>query len=96
LRNPARWYFVVSPEAVKSKQCTWEVEPDVRTVKDAGYLQVGSRKLRRLLFVPFDSGTGFARPLSQLTEALRVDLRWIREHIRLGEIATRWDKRGLS
>jgi hypothetical protein len=53
-------------------------------------------KLRRLQFVPFDSGTGFARPLSQLTEALRVDLRWIREHTRLGEIATRWDKRGLS
>jgi hypothetical protein len=53
-------------------------------------------KLRRLQFVPFDSGTGFARPLSQLTEAPRVDLRWIREHTRLGEIATRWDKRGLS
>jgi len=40
-------------------------------------------KLRRLQFVPFDSGTGFARPLPQLTEALRVDLRWIREHTRL-------------
>jgi hypothetical protein len=53
-------------------------------------------KLRRLQFVPFDSGTGFARLLSQLTEALRVDLRWIREHTRLGKIATRWDKRGLS
>jgi hypothetical protein len=53
-------------------------------------------KLRRLKFVPFDSGTGFARPLSQLAEALRVDLQWIREQTRLGGIATRWDKRGLS
>jgi hypothetical protein len=51
-------------------------------------------KLRRLQFVRFDSGPGFARPLSQLAEALRVDLQWIREHTRLGEIATRWDKRG--
>jgi hypothetical protein len=25
---------------------------------------------------------------------LRVDLDWIREHTRLGEIATRWDRRG--
>jgi hypothetical protein len=47
-----------------------------------------------LQFVRFDSGTGFARPLSQLAEALRVDLQWIREHTRLGEMATRWDKRG--
>ena len=34
------------------------------------------------------------RPLRELAEALRVDLHWIREHTRLGEIATRWDGRG--
>jgi hypothetical protein len=32
--------------------------------------------------------------LSQLAEALRVDLDWIREHTRLGELARRWDGRG--
>jgi hypothetical protein len=51
-------------------------------------------KLRRLQFVRFDSAPGFARALSQLAAALRVDLQWIREHTRFGEIATRWDKRG--
>jgi hypothetical protein len=51
-------------------------------------------KLRRLQFVRFDSGAGFVRPLSQLAEALRVDLDWIREHTRLGELARRWDARG--
>jgi hypothetical protein len=45
-------------------------------------------------FINFDSGTGFARPLLQLAEALRVDLQWIRDHTRLGENATRWDERG--
>src|SRR4029077_8119240 len=40
------------------------------------------------------SGAGFARPLSQLAEALRVDIDWIREHTRYGELATRWHRRG--
>jgi hypothetical protein len=44
-----------------------------------------------LQFVRFDTGAGFARPLSELAAALRVDLQWIREHTRLGEIATLGD-----
>ena len=34
------------------------------------------------------------RPLRELADALRVDLHWIREHTRLGEFATRWERRG--
>src|SRR6516164_5113062 len=93
--------FVVSPEAVKSEQCTWEVDRTLELSKRRLPVIFKSvpdhdipEKLRRLQFVSFDSGTGFARPLSQLAEALRVDLPWIREHTRLGEIATRWDRRG--
>jgi TIR domain len=95
--------FVVSPEALKSKQCTWEVDRTLEVSKRLLPVIFKSapdhdipEKLRRLQFVSFDSGTGFARPLSQLAEALRVDLQRIREHTRLGEIATRWDKRGQS
>jgi hypothetical protein len=51
-------------------------------------------KLGRLNFVFFDGQAGFSGPLSQLAEALRVDLDWIREHTRLGELATRWGGRG--
>jgi formylglycine-generating enzyme required for sulfatase activity len=51
-------------------------------------------KLRRLQFVRYDTEPGFTRPLLQLAEALRVDLDWIREHTRLGELAKRWDGRG--
>ena len=32
--------------------------------------------------------------MSATTSALRQDLDWIREHTRLGEIATRWERRG--
>jgi TIR domain-containing protein len=93
--------FVVSLEAVKSEQCTWEVDRTIEVSKRL--LPVISKsvpdhdipeKLRRLQFVRFDSGLGFARPLSQLAEALRVDIQWIREHTRYGELATRWNQRG--
>src|SRR6266508_1374945 len=93
--------FVISPEAVKSPRCTWEVDRTIELSKRLFTVIFKSvpnhdipEKLRRLQRINFDSGTGFARPLSQLGEALRVDLQWIRDHTRLGEDATRWDKRG--
>src|SRR5262245_41142786 len=92
--------FVVSPEAVKSERCAWEVDRTSELSKRLLAVVFKSvpdhdipEKLRRLQFVRFDSGAAFAK-LSQLAEALRVDLDWIREHTRLGEQARRWDKRG--
>jgi hypothetical protein len=93
--------FVVSPEAVKSEQCTWEVDRTLElskrllpvTFKSVPDHEIPD-KLRRLQFVRFDSRAGFARPLLQLAEALRVDLDWIREHTRLGDLARRWHARG--
>jgi len=91
--------FVVSPEAVKSKRCEWEVDRSIDLSKRL--LPVISKqvpdhdipeKLRRLQFVRFDSGLGFARSLSELAAALRVNLTWIREHTRLAEFATRWGR----
>jgi hypothetical protein len=93
--------FVVSPEAVKSKRCVWEVDRTIELSKrllPVIFKPVPENdipeKLRRLQFVRFDSAPGFARPLSELAAALRVDLHWIREHTRLGEMAARWDGRG--
>jgi len=93
--------FVVSPEAVKSERCAWEVE---RTLAQAKRLLPVIFKpvpeteipeaLRRLQFVRFDAGPGITRPLGQLADALRHDLDWIREHTRLGETAARWQARG--
>src|SRR5262245_59330788 len=93
--------FVVSPESVKSERCVWEVTqtgdlskrliPVIhKPVPDADIPQ----QLSRLQFVRFDGGRGLARPLAELAEALRLDLDWIREHTRLGELAARWQTRG--
>ena len=90
--------FVISPEGIKSEQCTWEMDRTIELSKRLLPVIFKSvpdhdipEKLRRLQFVSFD-GTGFARPLSQLAEALRVDLDWIREHTRLGDLARRWER----
>jgi hypothetical protein len=95
--------FVVSPEAVKSERCVWEVDRTIELSKRLLPVIFKSvpdhdipEKLRRLQFVRFDSGSGFARPLSQLAESLRVDLDWIREHTRFGEIANRWERKERS
>src|SRR5262249_39214600 len=92
--------FVVSPEAVKSDRCVWEVD---RTIELSKRLlpvifkpvpeQDIPKKLSRLQFVRFDTGRGVTRPLAELAEALRQDLDWIREHTRLGELARRWEGR---
>jgi formylglycine-generating enzyme required for sulfatase activity len=95
--------FVVSPEAVNSDRCAWEVENAIaqskrilpvvfKPVPEAAIPE----PLRRRQFVRFDTGPGIARPLAQLAEALRQDIDWIREHTRLGELARRWEARGRS
>jgi TIR domain-containing protein len=93
--------FVVSPEAVKSERCTWEVDRTIELSKrllPVSFKPVPEHdipeKLSRLQFVRFNEGRGITRPLAELAEALRQDLDWIREHTRLGELATRWDGRG--
>src|SRR6266511_3388091 len=95
--------FVVSPEAVKSERCTWEVDRTIDLSKrllPIIYISVPNdlipEKLSRLQFVRFDTGRGVTRPLAELAEALRQDLDWIREHTRLGEIATRWERKERS
>src|SRR5262245_37194053 len=92
--------FVVSPESVKSERCVWEV---VRTLDQSKrilpviYKPVPDAdippQLSRLQLLRFDGGRGVARPLAELAEALRLDLDWIREHTRLGELAARWQVR---
>jgi len=94
--------FVVTPESVKSERCVWEVERTLglskrllpvihKPVADSDIPQ----QLSRLQFVRFDN-RGLARPLAELADALRLDLDWIREHTRLGELAARWQTRGKT
>src|SRR5262245_10729112 len=73
--------FVVSPEAVKSEICGWEVDKTLALSKrllPVIYKSVPDAeippKLRELQFIPFHTAPGVTRPLRELAEALRVDL----------------------
>ena len=93
--------FVVTPEAVKSDRCQWEVEtafarskrliPVIFKVVPESAIP---ERLRARQFIRFDTGPGITRPLTELADALRQDIDWIREHTRLGEVADRWEARG--
>ena len=93
--------FVLSPEAVKSPRCAWEVDKAVELSKRLIPI-VGTAvcdedvpaPLRRLNYVFFAGDVSFSRALGQLADALRADLEWIREHTRLAEAARRWQARG--
>jgi len=50
---------------------------------------VPENEIPDLQFVRFDTGLELTRSIAELAEALRIDLDWIREHTRLGELAGR-------
>lgn len=92
--------FVVSPASVASKRCGSEIEQALALSKriiPVLAIAVPEDKippqLRRLNLIFFDEGKSYSRALAQLSEALRTDRTWIREHTRLAEIAARWRDR---
>lgn len=92
--------FLLTPAAVRSLRCAWEVEHAAKlgkrlipvTGKPVPETEVPER-LRRLNYTIFREGQSFARPLSELATALRQDIGWIREHTRLTDAAARWQAR---
>lgn len=94
--------YIVSPDSLASKNCAVELQQGLelrkrilpvvwRPIDDA----LAPPDLKRLNYI-FFSGDGrtFAAGLSELAEALRTDMDWIREHTRLAELAGRWTARG--
>lgn len=93
--------FLLSERSVKSPRCAWEVARAVELSKRIVPVIVTPvleadvpDALRKLNFIDFGPGQSFARSLARLSEALRLDLTWIREHTRLAELAGRWMGRG--
>ena len=93
--------FILSPAAVRSERCAWEVERAAQLGKRLIPVQgipvpesEVPEQLRRLNYIFFRQGQSFARPLRELVTALRQDVEWIREHTRLSEAAVRWQVRG--
>ncbi|MEM9738740.1 MAG: toll/interleukin-1 receptor domain-containing protein [Pseudomonadota bacterium] len=95
--------YVLSPDSLTSEHCSWEITETQRLNKRL--LPVVWRpvpdgqvpkELSQLNYVFFDGDKSFAAGLKDLSSALRVDHKWIREHTRLGALARRWDGRGRT
>ncbi len=95
--------YVMSPDSIGSMHCDWEVAESLRRSKRllpvvwrAVPDDAAPRQLRRLNYTFFTGKNSFAAGLKELSQALRVDIGWIREHTRIGALARRWDARGRS
>lgn len=93
--------FVLSPNSIASKTCLWEShyakELNKRIIpivaKKFGDMEP-PEALRELQYLFFTDETKFHTSLHQLVTALNLDIDWIREHTRLGELARQWDHQG--
>jgi hypothetical protein len=75
--------FVISPGAVRSERCTWEVERALalskrlvmvvsKAIPEDDIPEVLTEIVRQSPIIPFDLGLrGFARPMAELADALR-------------------------
>jgi hypothetical protein len=95
--------FILTPRSVQSERCAWEVaRAEALAKRIVPVIGAGvddtrvPETLQRLNYIDFTAGHSFARSLGQLADALRLDIAWIREHTRLGELARRWQGRNAS
>jgi hypothetical protein len=98
--------FLLSPSAVQSDRCEWEIAATDRlskrllpvVVKPLGATPVPARfqELNYILLYtePRVPGSGFGRGVAKLAQALNTDLDWVREHTRLGQRAAEWEAAG--
>ena len=96
--------FVLTPASANSEVCRWEVDEALKLAKRVIpiiWQPLGDAKphphLQDLNYIHFYPepdlpGSGFGQGLARLKSALSVDVNWIREHTRLSETATRWQR----
>lgn len=89
--------FIVSPDSVASDRCAWEITKTASLQKrllPVVYRPVDEAsapvQLNALNYIFFDRPNSFGHSLRTLSNALRTDISWVREHTRLGEAALRW------
>lgn len=93
--------FVLSPDAVASEVCQWEVGIAAELKKRFAPIvcrAVETEKIpperARLNFIFFDDEARFDARADSLVEALATDIDWIRKHTEFGELARRWSQAG--
>ncbi|MFA5952634.1 MAG: TIR domain-containing protein [Hyphomicrobium sp.] len=95
--------FVLSPDSILSEMCAWEVAEAERLSKrllPVVWRAVDERAtppgLARLNWIFCNTQDQVPAALDTLAQALNTDIVWIREHTRLGELATRWQERNAT
>jgi hypothetical protein len=93
--------FILSPDSVQSVRCQWEIDRAHALakriipilVKDVPAPEVPS-VLRQLNYVYVDQQRSLVSAIGELTNALRINSTWVREHTSYMQLATRWQERG--
>lgn len=100
--------FVLSKNSVSSEMCNWEVETAVSKGKRLVPILTESlsgmsphSKLSEIHYVRFDpeddgAPRSFIGALRALSDTLKLDVSWLREHTRLQIRAREWDESGRS
>ncbi|MGD9979687.1 MAG: TIR domain-containing protein [Hyphomonadaceae bacterium] len=91
--------FVISPDAVASEVCAWEVERTKALGKRLAPLLLRPpgdsalpAELARLNWIDCGPEAPRDAAFAKLREALVTDIDWVREHTRVVQLAARWDK----
>lgn len=101
IRAAEKVVFLISPDAVESVECTWEVDhaeslgKSVLPVilRDTDPVAIPGR-LQRLHFTFLRDAAELERNLNQLVTSLSLDLAWEREKSRINDVALAWDEAG--
>ena len=95
--------FVISPEALRSKRCEWEIDKTLALSKrllpvifKTVSIDDIPEPLRRLQFVDFSKDRESAAAGTSRRSPAAKYSNWIREHTRLGDLAGRWQSRNRS
>jgi len=93
--------FVLSPDSVVSEICGWEIvyaESLNKRIAPILFREVASNSIPKTLgkyqYVSFCSYDDFDDSMEKLVYSLMVNIDWVREHTRLGDLAQRWAVRG--
>jgi len=90
--------FVASPASIRSEVCQWELDEASGlnkrivplVIEDIG--ESAPPALSTLNYLFATPGRNLEAAVAELVAILETDIDWLREHTRLGELATRWSQ----
>ena len=95
--------FVLSPNWLESRISTMELEHAtslnkhiIPVILEETPVEKIPDALKKLNFIHFDKKTDFDANIQELTNAILVDIDWVREHTRLAGLAYRWQENNVA